>query len=262
MSNTTAINYNIHTSCRDCFFADYDGSTQKYLGCKIHRLNLYYPGDIIECFDEEKEFYVINNNICLFCRRDIPKDIDVDTIYNHIREQIKIRYHLIIINRSDIDVLSSTLSSVKAQDIAPIIVTVINYNKDISDLVLGETLNNYHFLNWRIAKPFNPDLTQEDYIDLAIDGTKQKIKYNFYIVINAGFIIPQNFVRKIDALVNDELIKFVMITPDNDKNGMVVPLMTHEMYGGNSHGLYLLTKIEADLCDPEKILNIIDILNE
>lgn len=48
----------LQTSCKNCIFAVYEGITQT--GCVANRLKKFDKNDIIEAYDNEKEFYVIN----------------------------------------------------------------------------------------------------------------------------------------------------------------------------------------------------------
>jgi hypothetical protein len=47
----------LQTSCKSCVFATYDDKTQ--IGCLHERIEKFRP-NVIEAYDEEKEFYVIN----------------------------------------------------------------------------------------------------------------------------------------------------------------------------------------------------------
>jgi hypothetical protein len=55
----------IHTSCKNCAFAQYDNNTQT--GCAINYIEKYKNKqcEILEAYDNDKEFYIINNKKCL-----------------------------------------------------------------------------------------------------------------------------------------------------------------------------------------------------
>jgi hypothetical protein len=56
----------LRTSCKNCIFSVYEGITQT--GCDVNRLELFKnAGKIIEAYDNEKEFYVIEG-LCNFNR--------------------------------------------------------------------------------------------------------------------------------------------------------------------------------------------------
>lgn len=79
----------IHTSCKNCVFAIYDGITQK--DCGLRYLSKYREKDIeiLEAYDEQKEFYVINNKKCIGYREN--KWFDKFSMQNAtMEEKIKI----------------------------------------------------------------------------------------------------------------------------------------------------------------------------
>lgn len=51
------------TSCKDCIFALYDGTTQ--VGCEDNRIEKF-EDDIVEAYDNDKEFFVINRLCTLY----------------------------------------------------------------------------------------------------------------------------------------------------------------------------------------------------
>lgn len=265
MSDQTAIVGKIHTCCKDCFFATYDDITQT--GCSIDRLNKYREINedfVLECYDNEAEFFLVNHMICLYYvdKQRLAQDTTKEELFAAIRRLIKIRYHVIIlVHDSNIDNLNHTLRSLKQQDHPPILLTIIKLHD--CQIPGAEIFKAFHRIytdpnqqpQYRIQNPVNPELTKEDYIDIAIDGTKNE-KYGFYCIFNSGFEIPREFGHKLDVAVNDDMQRFQLVTANEDGNGMIVPLTAHLRCSGNSHGVYLQTKIEAELCDENKILQI------
>ena len=62
-----------NTSCKDCVFAEYEEVTQT--GCRMNMIKKYSNNEnIIECYDEEKEFFVIKARICPYMRTKLWKD--------------------------------------------------------------------------------------------------------------------------------------------------------------------------------------------
>lgn len=59
----------LNTSCKECVLAIYDGNTQT--GCVADRTEKF-KDDVIEAYDDEKEFYVIKR-LCNFYREDKEK---------------------------------------------------------------------------------------------------------------------------------------------------------------------------------------------
>lgn len=55
-----------HTSCKNCFFAKYDNNTQ--VDCCVGLVDKYRESatvEVVEAYDHQKEFYVINNKKCM-----------------------------------------------------------------------------------------------------------------------------------------------------------------------------------------------------
>ena len=240
----------IHTSCKNCVWANYNGITQ--IDCGIGRLKKYK--DILECYDEEKEFFVVNNIYCLFYRnKETVEGMDLEILYQNTRKQMEILYQLIIVHEDEnnpYDTYCSIASAMK-QKIIPCILTVINRSKTKG---VGKDLSNYlktydkNLQIWRVQNLINASLTKEDCIDIVLDGTMYK-KFSLYIIINSGFELPNDFSTELDKAINDDVVSFGMLLPNKDGNGMVVPKTIHKMCNGNSHGIYLESKIREFLCN-------------
>ena len=270
MSETEQINYRVHTSCKNCFFAEYNGKTQENCGLNlIDKYRQVSDNIVLECYDNNEEFFVINNKFCLYFieKNRLAENAKVDEVAKAIRNHIKIRYHMIIVLNDKLRDLRSTLKSIASQKHPPVFVTIIKLPDNkikgsaIVDLFHKIYSKKKETPKWRVQNALNPELTVRDYIDITIDGTKNKF-YNFYSVINAGCILPKNFGSKLDEMINDEMKTFFLIKGNEEGNGMVVPLSVHLGHSGNSHGIYLETKVESDLCDNNKILEIKQIFPE
>lgn len=250
--NYPLINPKVHTPCKKCTFAQYDGITQT--GCYINKLSQFDASNVVECYDNEQEFYVINNKICLYYNTATNID-NLDDLYEKITKCIETKCHVIIIHKANYEDLEITLRSLHNQIIKPVLVTVICFDISTNRPQIIELLKQLNFAYWRIETALDPDLTKEDYIDIAYDGTKN-ITYGFYAVFNSGFQVPTKFISDLNKFVNTDMRAFAMILPNKKGNGMIVPVSIHKVYNGNSHGLYLLTKLEADLCDESLLIPI------
>jgi len=243
------INPNSHTACKNCIFAIYEGNTQ--VDCKVGRIEQYRSLNsetVMEVFDNEKEFYVINNRICLYYRNKIhyclaPYD-DISEIKSIVRKAMQVKYQFIIIYKQDQDIqhLDITLSSLDKQSISPQILTVINRNLDqVSNKSILHDLE-YRSHIWKVHGAINLDLSDEAYVDIVFDATKNK-SYSFYITCNAGSCLPNDFIANLDHAINDELQTFHMIVDDDIE---IVPKHIHEIFGGNSFDILLKNKIDSD----------------
>ena len=248
------INAKAHTSCKNCIFAKYNVNTQ--YGCYVGRVEQYREIDIdiiLEVYDEEKEFYVVNNRICLYYRNKewlnrltpLAPYNDLSQCASLVRKAMKIKCHFIITYDKDqhINKLANTLNSIQQQQIPPTIVTVINRNLDrVSNSQIQKILESYfpHIDLWKVHGAINLDLPNMAYVDMACDATKNK-SYSFYITCSAGIRLNPNLMNELDEAINDNLQIFHMIEGEHIT---IVPKQIHHINNGNSFNIPLKHKLD------------------
>jgi len=155
----------IHTPCKNCVFAKYDHNTQT--DCLMGLLDLYRNHktiDVLEVYDEEKEFYVVNNKKCFSYKE--PKYFAAKNMSNATIEE-KIAYvkkisnikYIAIINckDKDPDFLANAIKEINKADVLPsfyMVITVPENRKHIE--------NFYQILNktnqkWKIKSLADPE---------------------------------------------------------------------------------------------------------
>ncbi len=82
------------TACKFCYFAVYDKNTQT--GCSLGKLDKFRANghEIIEAYDEEKEFYLIKGFCPFFRTGEWAKD-KVSPVYS-VMDETKLNYHVIV----------------------------------------------------------------------------------------------------------------------------------------------------------------------
>lgn len=98
----------IHTSCKSCVFAEYDKNTQ--IGCALDYIKKYKNKntEILEAYDLEKEFYVINSKKCLGYRENKwfeKYDLHNSTLDQKIEKFKELNHinYLLVINLKNFD---------------------------------------------------------------------------------------------------------------------------------------------------------------
>jgi len=245
-----------HTSCKNCIFAEYEENTQ--VGCTAGRLDVFRnrEEEIIEAYDEEKEFYVIDKRICMYKRpeswkhADLPHDEQITTI----KEEIKIPLHVIIMGE-DFDDICKTINSLVAQEVQPAHITVLRpYGSVLHDTKI-RTITSYldqSGIPWKLQNILNPDVEPEKYEDLVVDIAKPR----YYMTLNAGCEIPSDTIRILNEKINEELFRFYVLTPNSEGNGWTVPWMTYQLFNGNKKGS-LLDKLKDNQCQLHSINQIV-----
>lgn len=243
----------LHTSCRDCTFAKYTKGTQ--VGCEFNRVQSYKDSgaEVLEAYDDNgKEFYVINDRVCIYHRNtEWAKKYPTSELKNIVIAQCKTPFHAIIVHKKEetLEDLERTVSSLSNQYNPPTIVSVINK-------ALGESLYETNMqiesifkkyedsFKWRIQNIVDPARTDRECIDLAIDATYFSFKYPFYITFSSGFFVPEDFTKELDDAIlfgNKQII--VAHGINKSDNCMLVNKIMHRKHTGNAFLINVEDKI-------------------
>ena len=174
----------MNTSCKNCHYAIYEGITQ--IGCKLNRIDKWQQQtEVLEAYDEEKEFYVIKDRVCNAYNEWTYYDL------TDVYDIIKLPYTLLIWgNKQQIE------DSLK-----------FSVNIPPKKILLGgkEKLKFDHSYTY-----FLEDLSDEQMErELA-----KKCKTEFYIPLS-GDTLDSDFVDKCEDIYNEQLKKFVYIQGKN-----------------------------------------------
>lgn len=214
-----------------------------------------HGGKIIEAYDEEKEFYVIDDAVCVMYRTDKWAELqDFTNLSYKAREEVKIQYHVILIAQPThtLNDIEKTIRSIVNQTLLPKQITVLrHWNTPIPPQDIIRILNTLidekknrggnisENIRWRVSNITDGDCG--DPVDLAIYSGKGQ----YYGVFQPGFELPPTLFSDLDNKINDEIFKFAALTPNKDGNGLIIPVAIHKLYSGNI-GSSLLDKIKED----------------
>ena len=249
----------LHTPCKKCIFATYEDITQT--GCKLNLIEKFkqYDTEVIEAFDEEKEFYIINGTKCIHMRASdwTGSTLPLEEQITQVTKETNLHFHAIVILDNSIENLKNTINSLTAQTLKPSQITLIRKVDNTippSELVeiCSTLLTN---IKWRIERLVVSYENMEDIYDLILPFIKNSI----YIVFKSGFIVPEATLLDISNYIVDHFLKFVMILPNKDGNGFVTLKSFNEYYKGFS-GATLKDKLEKDGCPSELFIPITKLL--
>ena len=252
----------LHTSCRDCTFAKYTKGTQ--VGCEFDRVQSYRDSgaEVLEAYDDNgKEFYVINDRICIYYRsNEWAKKYPTSELKNIVVAQCKTPFHAIIIHEKgqSLEDLEVTISSLSKQYNPPTVVSVIN--KDLGDslykvnMQVESIFKKYEeSFKWRIQNIVDPSKRDRECVDLAIDATYFSFKYPFYITFSSGFCVPEDFTKELDnAILFDNKQIIVAYGIDKSDNCMLVNKIMHRKHTGNA----FLINVEDKILELEEGANL------
>ena len=244
--------FEISTSCKNCCFAEYQGKTQT--GCKLDRLKKYEQlegATVVEAFDDDKEFYVIKNKICVYYRNnEFINELELgndEDILRRVKSELKAPYHMLVMFReNDTQAeLERCVESAAHQKIKPKVFTVINkFNTNVEASQIMQIVNHHGFDYWRVQNAANLEFEWDrDLVDLSYDSTK-KHKYLFYAAFEAIEGIPPTFSEEIHDAMYEDLQSFSCLRPNVNNNGLTVLRIAQEKYSGNSFGIKIEDKIK------------------
>jgi hypothetical protein len=178
----------IHTPCKECVFAEYDNKTQT--GCAAGMLDKFKNSgyDIVEVYDNEKEFFVINNKKCIFMRkRDWFDNRNFNSITKAVAEATKeneIKYILILdINKNtSFSSIENVVNFFNTQNIIPTgILVITNTNEDLQIKIKDiAKLLDIQKIKWRIQKFIDQSLNFTQKIKAIIQSAPVN-RFYFYI---------------------------------------------------------------------------------
>lgn len=210
---------NLHTTCKKCCFAEYTENTQ--VGCSlgvIEKLRTTNPNDIVEVYDNDKEFFIINNRTCMYCRdHNWAAFHKNDDLENKVRSQVQLKINYIIYYdaTSTSEQLLDTLRSVNHQKLPTKSVIVLNNSgQELSGDI--QSFLATHQIPWVIEKFFEIR-TMDAAIDYFI--SKQPKKQNWFSIAKAGYIYDHMYGYILNEKIVNNLEKILCVLPDQNGNG-------------------------------------------
>lgn len=219
--------HNIHTPCKKCVFAKYEDNTQ--VGCHLDYIEKYKASniEIIEAYDDEKEFYIINDKKCIGYREDKwfnqfnPENDHIETkikIYNGFN---RLHYLLVInlkeYNISQLNALFADIAKAKIQPQKIILVRYrdaslsFNYNK-IENLIKQHNIS----YAWRVQTMLDDEIS---YGEILHNITAINQKYRFIISVSKPTTDLYKLIDYTDKVVHQDLDQFVVIS-NSDKTSI------------------------------------------
>lgn len=242
----------IHTSCKDCPLATYEGKTQ--VGCRLDRVKAFArTAEVIEAYDEDKEFFVINDRVCnaLMVASARPSATPEE-----VRKACSVRLAAIVVfSHQTIEELEHTLAQLGNLEAPGVHEAIIVHNRDDQSVasihahLVGLRLPYI----WKLCVVKEEKATNARAIDLGVDQANQS---GWYVVLLPGREVPTGLARDLDVALNDELEKFCVVLPPKDGEEahlLVVQKAFHhdpEIGGHNQLGTLVERAMALAVADP------------
>jgi hypothetical protein len=208
---------------------------------------------VLEVFDEDKEFYVINDRVCMYKRSHNWRKEYKNDIEGQLRTELDMTYVAIVIanDTSDLKDIESTCVSLYEQSLPPDMIIVI---RTIDNKVIPSRISKFlqsceHYRSvkkWDVRNTINRELTVEKLIDNALENIPFTPKY--YVVMEAikrlcpyGKNIPKDLISTVNEKILKHGLKFSILRRGELS---IIHFPSHETLSGNRGDHTLLEKVE------------------
>lgn len=211
------------TSCKGCYFQQMmtdtiPGSLPRQVGCYLGRIETLadQSAKIIEAYDEEEEFFVIEDRFCTAFR---PKAWGANRTYDENKKQLlyEIRYFpdaiIYVNNLSSKDDIIHTFKSLTCHiDSGCKHIYIVLDDSPIDALKLEKELSTIKDnQKFSITRVFGSN----GHKGKAIDIVYSRLTSNYFVVIDAGNKLPIDHFDRIDTTLNIYLNRLVFDEQDN-----------------------------------------------
>lgn len=235
----------IHTPCKNCSFAVYEEKTQT--DCLLGLLEKFKSSEIeiLEVYDEDKEFFVINNKKCVGYKEEKyfeNRNLSQATIgekADYVQSQLYIKYSIVInLKKYDPKELKKLAEKISDLTISPETLHIIRYKEDrekYSYKFIENIVSLSKVPKWKVKTLLNDD---EHYIDALHQVIQENRKTQFFLSIDGEYDKISNIVEKAQETIYDKLSTFLVIATEN---GESIFFNTGVYRAGLNQGIDILT---------------------
>lgn len=216
----------IHTCCKKCVFAIFDDKTQ--IDCALKYIDTYKTNNIevLEAYDEDLEFYIINKKKCIGYREPKwfeslgMKNTSLEEKITRYKDMNVIDYHLIVNTKTfDLDALKLFFYNLSKINIKPKKLTIIRYlDKKLllpyKEIELLIKKYNISYL-WKIQTIIDKDISDQDILHQII---VQNPKYRFVLYADNSTDTLNDLVNIANNIVYNKLDQFFILATQNKQN--------------------------------------------
>lgn len=198
----------IHTACKNCIFANYDSNTQ--ISCKSGYLDKYRKNgvEVLEVYDNDKNFYVLNNKKCLSYREQTwldKQNKDAD-LYEIVRQENLLKYVVLmpIQKTSTLDQIKTAFDSILNQEILPSGILIYQNRLEQNKINNADLLEYLQSIDknilWRIKNFIDKDMSDSDRLRASIASCMIN---RFYLLVDLETSIPDGMISNIQKFIDN-----------------------------------------------------------
>lgn len=239
----------IHTPCKDCYFAVYDGDRQD--GCHMGMLELYRDSDqveVLEAYDDHKEFYIINNKKCTgykeekyFVQRNMS-EASLEERKAYVKNTQKLKY-CFMLNASELSdkEIEKALGLLKLSSVYPetIQLLVRKINNEILMKLKNLLENSGLQSKWKISELQVEEETFKSVMHKFISIDK---KHNFFLISDKDTSNIDKIVSIANDMVYGQFKRFIMITNQSKESSLFSKAVYRDSYTNHRIDIFQETK--------------------
>lgn len=217
------------TSCQQCCWVDHEINTTNQKNCKLGMLDKFRAqnAEIIECYNENGEFFVIKDRMCPTYRSQEwqrkQNTNDLIVLKKRLQAELKLRYDVFInATQCDLKELLTTMNSIREQTKSPQTAYIALTEWLLPSKVIPK-LQGYKF-QWKVSL-----LTKNETYENWIDQFIRKNRTQYYIMMPAGYELEKKFIKEIENYLA-QTKRFSML---EDGQIYVVQTQLHKYLYGN-----------------------------
>lgn len=207
----------IHTSCKDCAFALYSAETQT--DCELNLIEKYKSkgASILEAYDEQKEFFIINDKKCIGYRNKTwSEGLSLEQQKQKVLVENKIKYILFIdLKNFTNDQFETLIDNISLLSIKPSKIILLRYNyTNINfeyEYIRTKLKESGVSCEWRIQTMVDEDVPVRSVLSSTI-STNTEYKIILYISDYTDITDINNIINLADNTVYENLGSFVVVS--------------------------------------------------
>jgi hypothetical protein len=225
----------IVTSCRECGFAIFDelGLTQK--GCQLNRTEKFEANDLAERINTDG---IEHFKIKTVCNAQRPKDWVAGRMNptTDVMYEIRLTVDFVLVT-DEVDspenftsrLLTSCYEINKQKEKPERAVFVIPNGTGVKFREIADTIRDNCIIPYEIVRVFEPTATKDDLMDMGVARCKSR----YVAVYSLGHKIDRRLVFNLNRAINKHLQRFLLLTTENNFDGLVFSRQLHKMVDGN-----------------------------
>ena len=235
--------HSVVTSCSDCVFAEYEGSSQ--ISCKQNKYEIFEKRgiEILPAENLIKEFNLVKGT-CYHYRPPVWGDAYEGKEEERLKKELEVTYNVgvIVDDENPLSKLKTTVKSILKQGYLPRrIIVAINTDPEKNDgeethKKILEVIGDLDILVNTVK--LTPDFYSLDNNDVnsgVVDEIFSRFKNGYYVILQSGKELKEGAMDALSQAIGYHQHAIPIVLPTDGINGLTVQALIHKTLGGSRH---------------------------